>query len=124
MMNVALDRRTGLVVIRYGQCDGHLLGLTARSDGNWQRTMKVDKWRKSTGINDRPYNGDGKKQQTMMMTVSDGKACRRYMMTIYDERQTTAMNNDNDDEGWRRMTTARDGNEQRPDTKVMNEGDD
>eukprot|EP00586_Coscinodiscus_wailesii_P003300 CAMPEP_0172480372 /NCGR_PEP_ID=MMETSP1066-20121228/5473_1 /TAXON_ID=671091 /ORGANISM="Coscinodiscus wailesii, Strain CCMP2513" /LENGTH=36 /DNA_ID= /DNA_START= /DNA_END= /DNA_ORIENTATION= len=36
----------------------------------------------------------------MMMAMSDVKACRRCMTIMYNERRTTAMNDNNDDEGW------------------------
>mmetsp|Transcript_61681 Transcript_61681/g.73214 ORF Transcript_61681/g.73214 Transcript_61681/m.73214 type:complete len:86 (-) Transcript_61681:12-269(-) len=83
-----------------------------------------DKWRGSTGMNNRSYNGDGKQQQKMILTMSDGKAFRRCMTTMYNERRTTAINNNNDDEGWWRVTAARYSNKQRQQTKVKNKGGD
>ena len=43
------------------------------------------------GMNNRPYNGARKQQQSMMMTMSDGEVCWLCMMTMYNERQMITM---------------------------------
>eukprot|EP00586_Coscinodiscus_wailesii_P006125 CAMPEP_0172478028 /NCGR_PEP_ID=MMETSP1066-20121228/1724_1 /TAXON_ID=671091 /ORGANISM="Coscinodiscus wailesii, Strain CCMP2513" /LENGTH=135 /DNA_ID=CAMNT_0013237215 /DNA_START=185 /DNA_END=593 /DNA_ORIENTATION=- len=124
VMNAALDGRSGLAVFGDGQRDEPLLGSTARSDSNWRQTMKVRQIARIYGNEQQADNGDGKKQQKMTMKMSDGKAYWQCMMTMYNERQTTAKNDNNVNEGWRRIMAAHGGNKRRRHTKVANKGDD